>query len=105
MISDLDPLLAKLADMVAERVAERMARLAPPPAPAAPAAREWLTTKQAAEYLGYKKNTLEIKRHKGEGPPFQKPTENSVRYRRADLDAWAAQHPRNSTSEDAHERH
>jgi hypothetical protein len=96
----LDPVLAKLADMVAERVAAKIAAQAPPP-PAAPATtREWLTTRQAAEYLGYKKNTLEIKRSRGDGPPFQKPTDNSVRYRRADLDVWAAQNPRRSTSEE-----
>ena len=100
MTSDLDPLLAKLADMVAERVAAKMAQLAPTPAaPTVPAAREWFNTRQAAEYLGYKKNTLEIRRCKGDGPPFQKPTDNSVRYKRADLDAWAAQNPRRNTGE------
>jgi excisionase family DNA binding protein len=33
-------------------------------------ARKWLTTKQVAEYLGVKDQTLRVWRHQGRGPLF-----------------------------------
>lgn len=48
-----------------------------------------LTTRQAAEYLGLAKSTLEIWRCRGEnGLPYLK-MGRAVRYRLSDLEAWA----------------
>jgi len=46
-----------------------------------------LTTAEAAQYLHFVRGTLDGMRITGEGPPFCK-LGRSVRYRRADLDAW-----------------
>ncbi len=50
---------------------------------------EYLTTIQAAAYLGLSRQYLEIARHKGEGMPFVK-LSRCVRYKRSDLDAYMA---------------
>ena len=55
-------------------------------------------TREAAEYLGLSKPTLERYRLTGDGPPFCK-LGKSVRYRRVDLDAWLASRLVRSTSE------
>lgn len=60
--------------------------------------REYMNTKQAADYLGFSHQFLEIGRHKGYGPPYLK-FPQAVKYRRCDLDAWAEQHLRQHTSE------
>lgn len=49
----------------------------------------YLTTKQAARYLGFSARTLEAMRRKGEGPPFRYHG-NRIRYHIDDLDAWSA---------------
>jgi predicted DNA-binding transcriptional regulator AlpA len=49
---------------------------------------EYIDTKAAAGYLALKVNTLNCWRSRREGPPFVK-IGGSVRYRLADLDAWA----------------
>ena len=50
----------------------------------------WLTTEQAAQYLGVSVSTLhkwrtQPRRH---GPPFCKVTAKMTRYHRAELDRW-----------------
>lgn len=63
---------------------------------------ELLTTVVVAAYLGCKKNTLEIYRLTGKGPPFIKIGDGKqapVRYRRSDVEAWLAQRSFRSTSE------
>jgi excisionase family DNA binding protein len=51
----------------------------------------FLTTAQAAFYLGLCRQTLEKMRHKGRGPRFRKHGRH-VRYHIADLDAWSRMH-------------
>lgn len=54
---------------------------------------EYLTSAETAALLGYKNNTLEIKRCKGKGPPFIKlgdTPQAPVRYRRSDVEEWIA---------------
>ena len=61
-----------------------------------------LDTPGAAEYLRLSTPTLERLRLTGDGPAFCKLTpgpRGSVRYRRADLDAWLASRLVRSTSE------
>ena len=61
-----------------------------------------LDTSGAAEYVKLSTPTLERLRLTGEGPAFCKLTpgpRGSVRYRRADLDAWLASRIVRSTSE------
>lgn len=55
-------------------------------------------TVEAASQLGWKPNTLEKLRVRGEGPPFVK-LGRSVRYRVADLESYVAARIVNSTSE------
>lgn len=50
----------------------------------------FLTTQQAAAYLGLARSTLVRWRWSGDGPPFRK-FGRAVRYARADLDGWAAE--------------
>jgi len=59
---------------------------------------ENLTTKQAAEFLQIKETTLEQWRWNGRGPRYCK-IGRSVRYRKADLDAFLAERVYTSTTE------
>ena len=59
---------------------------------------EILDTPEAASYLKLSAVTLERRRIQGDGPPYCK-LGKSVRYRRADLDAWLASRLIRSTSE------
>lgn len=59
---------------------------------------EYLTTKQAAAYLNFSAQHLEIMRHRGTGPHYIKMPQR-VRYRRADLDAWMERY-REETAKD-----
>jgi predicted DNA-binding transcriptional regulator AlpA len=54
---------------------------------------EFLSTQQAAHYLGLSIQYLEIARHHndGSGPDYIK-LPRAVRYRRADLDKWMEEH-------------
>jgi len=61
--------------------------------------RHYLSTREAAEYLGLSARTLDRYRVSGEGPVFHR-FGGRVRYTRADLDAWAAKRRRASTSDD-----
>lgn len=58
----------------------------------------FLTTREAADYLGLKHNTLEAWRCRGDGPRFVK-LGRSVRYRQSDLDQWIESRTRSNTSE------
>jgi excisionase family DNA binding protein len=55
-------------------------------------------TREAAGYIQFGESTLERMRLRGDGPPFIK-AGKSVRYRKADLDAWMASRLVRSTSE------
>ena len=61
--------------------------------------RHYLSTREAADYLGLSSRTLDRYRVSGEGPVFHR-FGGRVRYLRADLDAWAATRRRASTSDD-----
>ena len=56
---------------------------------ALPVLSEYLTTEEAARYVKYSEQYLEIARHKadGSGPPYIK-QQRVVRYRKIDLDEW-----------------
>ena len=62
---------------------------------------QYLRTKDAAKYLGVGQSTLERKRIEGNGPKFRKLGQRIVVYAIEDLDAWASQEIRNSTTEAA----
>jgi excisionase family DNA binding protein len=64
---------------------------------------KWLTTTEAAEYIGGKPGTMEIWRFKGQGPAFHK-IGTRVRYTQEDLDEWLATRKRHSTSEENAQR-
>ena len=55
-------------------------------------------TARAAAYLGLSRRTLDGYRVSGDGPAFHR-FGNRVRYRRADLDAWAARRRATTTAE------
>ena len=61
---------------------------------------DYLTTKQAAAHLELSPRTLERYRVRGGGPPFVSYC-NRVRYVRSDLDTWAVDRRRVSTSDTA----
>ncbi len=66
--------------------------------PTAPEPR-YLSTLQAAEYLGVSRQTLEIGRHKGTGPIYCRPVNSRiVRYFLPDLDAWMQDSRRQHTA-------
>lgn len=58
----------------------------------------FLTTHQAAEYIGLKRRTLEKMRVTGDGPPYRKHG-RYVRYRIDELEAWSKSRARRSTSD------
>ena len=55
-------------------------------------------TRRAATYLGLSHRTLDGYRVSGAGPAFHR-FGNRVRYRRSDLDAWAANRRATTTAE------
>ena len=61
--------------------------------------RHYLSTREAADYLGLSARTLDRYRVSGEGPVFHR-FGGRVRYTRADLDAWAKARRRASTADD-----
>ena len=79
---DLERVAARAAELALAKWSEKLA----------PIAAEYLTTEQAAGYLGLSAEFLEVARYRGDGsgPPFIK-LQRLVRYRRADLDAWMEQ--------------
>ena len=59
----------------------------------------FLTTEQAAEYVGLKRRTLEKMRTVGGGPPYRKHG-RYVRYHIDELRAWSAGRAHRSTSDE-----
>ena len=55
-------------------------------------------TRRAADYLDLSHRTLDGYRVSGAGPAFHR-FGNRVRYRRSDLDSWAAKHRATTTAE------
>ena len=62
-------------------------------------ATNYLSTRQAAAWLGLSTRTLDRYRVSGDGPMFHR-FGGRVRYLYADLDAWAATRRRASTSDE-----
>lgn len=62
-------------------------------------ATEYMGTREAATFLGLSPRTLDRYRVTGQGPAFHK-FGTRVRYARADLEDWAAERRRTSTSDD-----
>ncbi|OPL16338.1 MAG: excisionase [delta proteobacterium ML8_D] len=62
-----------------------------------------LRTKEAAQFLGLKKATLEAWRCKGGGPVFLK-MGKAVRYRQEDLNSFLKSNLRTSTSDQGYAR-
>lgn len=58
-----------------------------------------LTEQEAAELLGFSPRFLQQRRYKGDGPKFIRVSARAVRYRVADLERWAAERVRSSTSD------
>ena len=58
----------------------------------------FVTTRRAAAYLGLSHRTLDGYRVSGAGPAFHR-FGNRVRYRRSDLDVWAARRRATTTAE------
>ena len=54
---------------------------------------------QAAAALGITPRTLQMWRHKGGGPVFVRISSRCIRYRMADLESFAAERVRTSTSD------
>ena len=75
-MTDLSALSAKINDLH-----ELVLRANPP---------QWMTTQECAAYLQLTPERLYQMRKSGEGPHFCQPTHRTVRYRRADVDAWLA---------------
>ena len=60
---------------------------------------QYLSTVQAAAYLGVSRQTLEIGRHKGTGPIYCRPVNRRiVRYFLPDLDDWMQDSRRQHTA-------
>ncbi len=61
-------------------------------------ATDYMTAKEAAEYLRSSPSTLAKRRLFGGGPKFCR-IGKAIRYRQADLDNWMAESARRSTSD------
>jgi excisionase family DNA binding protein len=66
--------------------------------------KRYLTNDEAAQYLALGRQTLPKLRLRATGPMFHK-FGRTVRYAIEDLDAWAKDHSRRSTSERPEKRH
>jgi excisionase family DNA binding protein len=80
-VPGFDVILAQLADLVAERVAARLA------APAGEAD-EWLDTRAASEYLGVHRDTVRRLAAERTVPSEQEGPGCKLFFRRSDLDEW-----------------
>ena len=58
-----------------------------------------LTEEEAAHALGFTTRFLQNRRHRGDSPPFVRISSRAIRYRLSDLEAWAADRLRTSTSD------
>ena len=76
-----------------ERVVHRATAVVeskPEPKPADQTAKvQWLTTLEAADYLGKTAKAMQMMRYQHSGPAYQR-NGNTVRYKSTDLDAWLA---------------
>lgn len=78
----LDQLLGQLADLVAAKVADRLA------APQTNGADDWMDTRRAAEYLGIHRDSLRRLAAERTIPSEQAGVGCKLFFRRLDLDAW-----------------
>ncbi len=62
-------------------------------------ARILLSEREAAELIGFTPRFLQERRLRGGGPRFVRVSARAVRYRPADLESWAAERLRISTSD------
>ena len=58
-----------------------------------------LTEAEAARLIGFTPRFLQQRRYKGDGPAFCRISMRAIRYRPEDLEAWAADRIRTSTSD------
>lgn len=58
-----------------------------------------LTEAEAAERLGFTPRFLQNRRYRGDGPAFVRVSARAVRYRPEDLEEWAEDRLRTSTSD------
>lgn len=80
---ELDPQFVTLAKMIAGNVTDNL-HADPPPEPASP----WLSTEQAARYLGVSVKTMQNWRLDGTGPEYVQRGNKIRRYHVRKLDAW-----------------
>lgn len=59
-----------------------------------------LSEAEAADAIGFTPRFLQERRRTGGGPPFVRISSRAIRYRPADIDAWAREHIRTSTSDE-----
>jgi excisionase family DNA binding protein len=78
----IDQLLGQLAELVADRVAQRLAR------PQQHRTDEWLDSRRAAEYLGIGRDSLRRLAAQGSIPTEQAGVGCKLFFRRSDLDVW-----------------
>jgi predicted DNA-binding transcriptional regulator AlpA len=64
----------------------------------------YLTTDQAAAFLGTSRHSLQMLRTRGDGPAFLKLGPRRVAYLQKDLEAWAENGRRTSTSDNGKRR-
>lgn len=84
----------------APRGSPHMAQMAVTPTEGASVKCPYLTTQQAATFLGCSRHTLEVLRIKGGGPEFMKVGPRRVVYLQRDLETWVEAGRRKSTAED-----
>ncbi len=82
-----DDLLAQLADLVADRIAARLA------GPRVSQKDEWLDTRRAAEYLGIHRDSLRRLAAERAIPTEQAGAGCKLYFKRSDLDAWRCDGP------------
>ena len=58
-----------------------------------------LSPAETATLLGLTQRWLEVKRYRGDGPPFVRISSRCVRYRRSDLEEWIDSRVRLSTAD------
>ncbi len=78
----LDELLGQLAELVAEKIADRLME------PRTAASDEWLDTRRAAEYLGIHRDSLRRLAAEGAIPAEQASAGCKLYFRTSHLDAW-----------------
>lgn len=83
----LDQLLGQLAELVADRVAARLAE------PQVQRADEWMDSRRAAEYLGIGRDSLRRLAAERSIPTEQAGVGCKLYFRRSDLDTWRCTAP------------